>query len=206
MFAQLCLPLCSPMEMATHSSILAWRIPWTEEPGMLQSTGLQRVRHDTFFLSFFFSFFSAPWTTAHQAPLSMGFPRQGHWSGCHFLLQGILLTQGSKLHLLCLLHCRWILYHCSISPNRKIVWHLSWESNHFVTVYVFACPITINKFYAHGVFQIAARATTYSHYATIPQANKAKHFLKEKTQTPIKHCIDPWRCSFLSNSATNLSW
>ena len=33
-------------EMATHSSILAWKIPWTEEPGELQSMGLQRVRHD----------------------------------------------------------------------------------------------------------------------------------------------------------------
>ena len=33
-------------EMATHSSILAWRIPWTEEPGRLQSMGLQRVRHN----------------------------------------------------------------------------------------------------------------------------------------------------------------
>ena len=32
--------------MATHSSILAWRIPWTKEPGGLQSMGLQRVRHD----------------------------------------------------------------------------------------------------------------------------------------------------------------
>ena len=32
--------------IATHSSILAWRIPWTEEPGRLQSMGLQRVRHD----------------------------------------------------------------------------------------------------------------------------------------------------------------
>ena len=32
--------------MATHSSILAWRIPWTEEPGGLQSMGPQRVRHD----------------------------------------------------------------------------------------------------------------------------------------------------------------
>ena len=31
---------------ATHASILAWRIPWTEEPGGLRSTGLQRVRHD----------------------------------------------------------------------------------------------------------------------------------------------------------------
>ena len=33
-------------EMATHSSILAWRIPWTEEPGGLQSAGSQRVGHD----------------------------------------------------------------------------------------------------------------------------------------------------------------
>ena len=32
--------------MATHSSVLAWRIPWTEEPSVLQSTGFQRFRHD----------------------------------------------------------------------------------------------------------------------------------------------------------------
>ena len=59
--------------MATYSSILAWRIPWTEEPGGLQSTGSQRVGHNwvtslfsryrwadslfSFFLSFFFFFF-----------------------------------------------------------------------------------------------------------------------------------------------------
>jgi len=37
-----------PLEegMATHSSILAWKSPWTEEPGGLQSTELQRVGHD----------------------------------------------------------------------------------------------------------------------------------------------------------------
>ena len=34
------------MEMAAHSSILAWEIPWTEEPGGLQSMGSQRVGHD----------------------------------------------------------------------------------------------------------------------------------------------------------------
>ena len=33
-------------EMANHSSILAWKIPWMEDPGRLQSMGLQRVRHD----------------------------------------------------------------------------------------------------------------------------------------------------------------
>ena len=37
-----------PLEegMVTHSSVLAWRIPWTEEPGGLQSMGSQTVRHD----------------------------------------------------------------------------------------------------------------------------------------------------------------
>ena len=33
-------------EMTTHSSILSWEIPWTEEPSGLQAMGLQRVRHD----------------------------------------------------------------------------------------------------------------------------------------------------------------
>ena len=33
-------------EMAIHSSTIAWKIPWTEEPGRLQSIGSQRVRHD----------------------------------------------------------------------------------------------------------------------------------------------------------------
>ena len=42
-----------------------------------------------------------PWTTAHQAPLSMGFPRQEHWSGMPFsLLQGNFPTQGLNPHLL----------------------------------------------------------------------------------------------------------
>ena len=45
-------------EMASHYSILAWRIPWTEEPGRLQSMVLQRPEHDwVISLSFFLSFF-----------------------------------------------------------------------------------------------------------------------------------------------------
>ena len=44
----LSLGLEDPLEkdMATHSSILAWKTPWTKEPGRLQSMGLQRVGHD----------------------------------------------------------------------------------------------------------------------------------------------------------------
>ena len=50
------------------------------------------------------------WTLAHQAPLSMEFYQQEYWSGLPFLLQGIFPIQGSKPHLLCLLHCRQILF------------------------------------------------------------------------------------------------
>ena len=55
-----------------------------------------------------------PWMVAHQTPLSMGFSGKNSGVGCHFLLQEIFLTQGSNLRLLCLLHCRWILY--TVSP------------------------------------------------------------------------------------------
>ena len=54
--------------------------------------------------------FAVPRTVAHQAPLSMGFSRQEHWSGCHSLLQEILATQGSNLGVL---HGRQVLYHLS---------------------------------------------------------------------------------------------
>ena len=46
--------------MVTHSNILAWRIPWTEEPDRLQSTGSQRVRYDCGFHSVRYLLFLAP--------------------------------------------------------------------------------------------------------------------------------------------------
>ena len=116
--------------MATHSSILAWRIPRTEEPGGLQCMGLQRVRdnwatkHSTaqysivYIISRLLYAFILCWTLrlfhvlaivnaaaaakslqscptlcdpigvhpmgAHQAPPSLGFSRQEHWSGLPF--------------------------------------------------------------------------------------------------------------------------
>ena len=48
--------------------------------------------------------FTAPWTVARQAPLSMEFSKQEYQSGLPFLLQGIFLTQGSNPRLRCLLH------------------------------------------------------------------------------------------------------
>ena len=71
--------------MTTHSSILAWKIPWAEEPGGLQSLGLQRVRHDSTVTCGGDGLggksgptLVTPWTVAHQSPLSMGFPRQDY--------------------------------------------------------------------------------------------------------------------------------
>ena len=49
----------------------------------------------------------------HQTSLSIGFPRQGYWSGCRVLLQGLFPTQGSNPRLLRLLHWQGILHHCA---------------------------------------------------------------------------------------------
>ena len=118
--------------MATHSSVLAWRIPGTEEPSGLPSMGLHRVGHDWSDLAAAacdyvrrnqreaFSFqnmlgktscfgdfswllfshsvvsnsFATSWTVAHQAPLSMEFPRQESWSGLPFPSPGDLPNPG----------------------------------------------------------------------------------------------------------------
>jgi len=90
-------------EMGTHSSVLAWRIPGTREPGGLPSMGLHRVGHDGSDLAAAAVFHCVcthifvvvwslsrdqlsmtPWTVAHQAPLSIGFSRQEYWSGLPF--------------------------------------------------------------------------------------------------------------------------
>ena len=61
--------------MATHSSILTWRIPWTNEPGGLQPSGLHRVRH--LFSCPVMSDSAAPWTAAGQASLSFTVSQSG---------------------------------------------------------------------------------------------------------------------------------
>ena len=66
-------------EMATHSSTLAWKIPWMEEPGSVQSTGSQRVRHD--------------WATSLYFILTFGTQRRS-WR-----LESCLHEMGDKKHL-----------------------------------------------------------------------------------------------------------
>jgi len=106
-------------EMATHSSILAWEIPWTEETGRLQSMGSQRVRND--------------WATESESKSrsvvsnSLGphglyspwnSPGQNTEVGSLFLLQGIFPTQGSNPGFP---HCRWILYQLSHKGSPRIL-------------------------------------------------------------------------------------
>ena len=91
-------------ETATHSSILAWRTPGTEEPGGLQPKGSQRVRHDWATDTWGHDvkvnvkslsrvrLFATPWANvAHQAPPSMGFSRQEYWSGLPFPSPGDMI-------------------------------------------------------------------------------------------------------------------
>ena len=99
--------------MATHSSILAWRIPWTEEPGRLQPMGLQRVgleseSHSVVSDSFRPHGLYSPWNSLGQ---NTGVDSLS-------LLQGIFPTQGLKPGLL---HCRQILYQLSHkgSPQKQ---------------------------------------------------------------------------------------
>ena len=86
-------------EMATHSSVLAWRIPWREEPGKLQSTGAfirrscvlsQSLSHVPLFIT--------PWTPVRLL-CPRDHPDKNTGVGSHSLLQGIFSTQGSNLGL-----------------------------------------------------------------------------------------------------------
>ena len=122
--------------MATHSSILAWKIPWTEEPGGLQSTGLQTVRHEWAPPPCHTSLvkpikvkvkvkslsrvrlFATPWTVAYQASQSMGFSRQEYWSGLPLPSP----ENPSKCTLIWvkLMVCK--LYFNNTFPNKTICW------------------------------------------------------------------------------------
>ena len=100
-------------------TFMHWRRKWQPTPVFLpgESQGWgslvgcclwgHTVGHDWSDLAVAVQLFATLWTITCQAPLSMGFFRQSPGVGCHFLLQGIFLTQGLILYLL---HCKRILY------------------------------------------------------------------------------------------------
>ena len=107
-------------EMATHSSILAWKIPWTEKPGRLQSMGSQRVRHD--------------WATSlHLLPLqvvlipSSSFFKQRKVSFHAPLLKTVRFSPMQQIH--CIIHATkysthicWDTTSCSLQELRTVLW------------------------------------------------------------------------------------
>ena len=120
-------------EMATHSSTLAWKFPWTEEHGTLQSMGSQRVRHDWATSLFTLTLnnkwmslssdqlFVTPWTAAHQASLSI------------INFQGLPKLDSIELVMPCnhLILCRLLLLLPSIFPSIRVfsnesVLHIRW--------------------------------------------------------------------------------
>ena len=74
-------------EMATHSSILAWKIPWTEEPGRLQSMGLQRVRHNL-----------VTWITCLNSHSKRIWEPQQSWKKNPFLPTTVNISKSLDLH------------------------------------------------------------------------------------------------------------
>ena len=144
------------IDLPYDSVVLAWRIPWTEELGGLQSMGLQRVRHDwvTQFTSVHFNsvaqscrHFATPWTAAHQATLSItnawsllrlmsieSVMPSNHLILCHplLLLSSIFPSIGVFSNE-SVLHIRWSKYwsfNFSISPanehSRLISFRMDW--------------------------------------------------------------------------------
>ena len=123
--------------MPTHSSILAWRIPWTEEPSGLQAIGLQRVRYDWSNLAHTRSLFSAAKSENHSVvsdalqPHGLyspwNSPGQNTVVGSLSLLQGIFPTQWLNPSLP---HCRQILYQLSHKGSPRImpaIWRVKEE-------------------------------------------------------------------------------
>ena len=84
------LMLCPEKAMAPHSSTLAWKISWTEEPGRLQSMGSLRVRHDWVTSLSFFIF--VHWRRKWQ-PTPVFLPGESQWSPPGFPVYGVAQSQ-----------------------------------------------------------------------------------------------------------------
>ena len=159
--------------MATHSSVLAWRIPGTGEPGRLMSVGLHRVGHDCSDLAAAVCvcmcvshssrvwLFVVPWTVACQAPLSMGFSRKEYWSGLSFPSPGVSFWPRDPTQVSCiagsffntkppgkpcgsLYICQWYCLDSSHPLLHLCPQVLLYE---YRAVYIFQVAIQVNKIY-----------------------------------------------------------
>ena len=101
-------------EMATHSSILAWRIPWTEEPGRLQSMGSQRVEHSWSDLacthgSSIFSFLRNLHAVSHQQCMSSLFSTSLHAFVIYVIFDDSWINKYEIMYLIVILICTFLM-------------------------------------------------------------------------------------------------
>ena len=131
-----------PLEksMANHSSILAWRIPWTEETGGLQSLGSERVRH--YWMTNAFTFTCTSSSPSPVLPtLSLPTPNS---SGNH---QCVTCICESVSVLFCLL----ILFFFKISRINEIIWYLSSFDLFYSTKYLWCLSVLSQMACFHSV-------------------------------------------------------
>ena len=136
-----------PLEkrMATHSSFLAWRIPWTEDHGGLSNLNMERLPVSCELIFFFLvsqSFPSLCDPMDHSPPWD--FPGKNTGVGSRSLLQGTFLIQGSNLGLL---YCRWTLYLWTTGKALIHISNSSWHHSHSVQTW------------SQNVFQMSFRSS-----------------------------------------------
>ena len=172
--------------MATHSSILAWKIPWTEEPGGLQSMGLQRVGHD--------------WACTHMHARA-----HTHTHTHALFLKFICTVVGSKLHFLLKVNIS-LYVHATICFSISLLMYigclhlLALVNNTAVNIAANICPSSMFKSFGHiprrGVVESYGNSVCFLSFAS-----KALLFSLHQTAS---FCIPTSEDSNFSTSSPNL--
>ena len=129
---------CLKKEMATHSSVLAWKIPWTQDPGRLQSMQSKRIQFSSLQSLSRVPLFVTPWTAARQASLSI----TNSWS----LL--ILKSIESVMPYNHLILCHHLLLPPSIFPSIRIFSNESVLRNRWPKYWSFSFSISPSHEYS----------------------------------------------------------
>ena len=133
---------------------------------------------------------ATPWATAYETPLSTEFSRQECWSGCHFLLQGIFLTQRSNVSCI----GRQILYHCAsweapLPPDLRTCKNQHWYLEPFSPQALMSVQFTLlcSKWFIPQVTQSHEIWITMSFYSTCGGGLVTKSCLTLATPWTVAH-------------------
>ena len=138
--------------------------------------------------------FVTSWTVVYQVPPSMGFPGKSTGVGCHFLLQGIFLTQGSNPGLP---HCRQTLHHLSHQGSQSYLWVISNPKRWCCQSAALTMPVNLeNSAVAMGLEKVSfhsnlkGNAKECSNYCTIAHISHASKLLLKTLQARLQQPMD----------------